>query len=197
MRREKRRCPWLKLSNPLYVEYHDRQWGRPEHDDVKLFECLTLEGAQAGLSWETVLNKRERYIERFSGFDPRKVARYSEKKVDSLLQDTGLIRNRLKIESTVRNAKLFLEVQKEFGSFDCYIWGFSDFQTEYGSPQSTSDYLSNNELSDRISKDLKARGFKFVGSTIIFAFMQAIGMRNDHSTDCYLYGKKLRRLLKH
>ena len=184
------RCPWLKLNNPSYVEYHDKEWGRPVHSDQKLFEMLILEGAQAGLSWETVLNKRERYREVFTQFDPKKVARFKKEKVERILLDPGIIRNRLKVESTVSNAKAFLEVQKEFGSFDSYIWSFVNHKPIYTKFKNLKDFPAKTEISDQISKDLKKRGFKFVGSTIIYAFMQAIGMNQDHSRDCFLFGKE-------
>ena len=185
----KKRCPWLKLTNPTYVRYHDLEWGRPVHDDKVLFELLTLEGAQAGLSWETVLMKREHYRKVFANFDPRKVARFSQSKVEKLLLDSGIIRNRLKVESTVTNAQSFLKIQKEYGSFDKYLWGFVGRKPIITSFKKLSDYASKTELSDKISKDLKKRGFRFVGSTIIYAFMQATGMTQDHSKDCYLHGR--------
>ncbi len=186
------RCPWLKLSNEMYVEYHDKEWGRQEHDDIKLFEMLTLEGAQAGLSWETVLKKRAHYRKVFKGFDPLKVSRFSQKKIEELLQDPGIIRNRLKVESTVSNAKAFLKVQEEFGSFDKYIWSFVDRKPLYNNFQSLKEYPSKTPLSDIISKDLKKRGFRFVGSTIIYAFMQATGIVQDHSKNCFLNKKVLK-----
>ena len=189
---EKKRCPWLNLKNKLYVEYHDKEWGRPVHDDQKLFEALTLEGAQAGLSWETVLNKREHYRKVFFDFDIKKVSRISEKKIEKLLQDPGIIRHRLKVESTVSNAKAFLKIQQEFGSFAQYIWAFVNHRPIINTFENLKDYPSKTELSDQISKDLKKRGFRFVGSTIVYAFMQAVGMVQDHSVDCYLYGKKFR-----
>jgi DNA-3-methyladenine glycosylase I len=188
----KTRCPWLKLNNPIYVEYHDQEWGRPVHDDQKLFEMLTLEGAQAGLSWETVLKKRERYRMVFSQFDPRKVAKFKQDRIEKILLDEGIIRNRLKVESTVTNAKAFLEVQKEFGSFDSYIWSFVGTKPIHTKFKNLEDFPTKTEISDRISKDLKKRGFRFVGSTIIYAFMQAIGMAQDHSQDCFLFGKRFR-----
>ena len=190
----KTRCPWLNLKNPTYVEYHDREWGRPVHDDHIHFEFLILEGAQAGLSWETVLNKREHYRKAFANFDPEKVARFSDKKIESLLQNPGIIRNRLKVKSAVTNAQAFLKVQKEFGSFDKYFWGFLEKGTIYNFFKTNKDYPARTELSDRISTDLKKRGFKFVGSTIVYAHLQAAGLVQDHSADCYLGGKKLRRL---
>ncbi|MBC75890.1 MAG: DNA-3-methyladenine glycosylase I [Halobacteriovoraceae bacterium] len=189
----KKRCPWLNLKNPQYVEYHDREWGRPVHDDHKHFEMITLEGAQAGLSWETVLKKRERYREVFKNFDPVKVSKFSSAKVEKLMLDPGIIRNRLKIESTITNAKAFIKIQKEFGTFDKYIWNLVGAKT-INSFETLEDYPTKTPTSDKISKDLKKRGFRFVGSTIIYAYMQACGMVQDHSKDCYLGGKKLRNL---
>jgi DNA-3-methyladenine glycosylase I len=191
---EKKRCPWLNLKNSTYVEYHDREWGRAVHDDRKHFEFLILEGAQAGLSWETVLKKRERYREVFADFDPINVARFSQKKIEKLLLDPGIIRNRLKVESAVSNSIAFLKVQKEFGSFDRYIWQFVGGKPIYNSFVSAKDYKTRTPESDALSKDLKARGFRFVGSTIIYAHMQACGLTQDHSRDCYLHGKKLKSL---
>lgn len=186
------RCSWLNLKNDLYVAYHDKEWGRPVHDDMRHFEMLILEGAQAGLSWETVLNKREHYRKVFSGFDPRKVARFSKSKIDKLILDAGIIRNRLKIESAVSNANIFLKIQKEFGSFDKYIWDFVSDKPIYTNFKKLSCYPSTTKISDKISKDLKKRGFGFVGSTIIYAYMQAVGLTQDHSARCYLYGKHFR-----
>ena len=192
----KKRCPWLNLNNHLYVEYHDKEWGRPVHDDRLHFEMISLEGAQAGLSWETVLNKRERYRKVFANFEPRKVAKFGPKKVEQLMNDPGIIRNRLKIESTISNAKVFLKIQSEFGSFDKYIWGFVDGKITYNSFEKISDYPTRTEKSDEISKDLKKRGFRFVGSTIVYAYMQAAGLTQDHSADCFLNSKKIRSLKK-
>lgn len=189
---KKQRCPWLKETNPLYVKYHDEEWGRPIHDDQIHFEMITLEGAQAGLSWETVLNKRERYREVFCNFDPKKVLRFDKRKIQTLLKDPGIIRNKLKIESTISNAKAFITVQKEFGSFDKYIWSFVNGKPIYNSFKTLSDYPSSTDLSGKISKDLKKRGFRFVGTTIVYAYMQAIGMVQDHSKDCFLHNKKFR-----
>ena len=190
----KQRCPWLNLNNPEYVKYHDLEWGRPVHDDHLHFEMLTLEGAQAGLSWETILKKRERYRKVFLEFDPKKVFRFSKQKIEKLLLDPGIIRNRLKIESTVTNASSFLKIQEEFGSFDAYIWQFVDGKPVFNSFEKLEDYPSKTELSDHISKDLKRRGFRFVGSTIVYAYLQAAGLVQDHAVGCYLYGKKIRRL---
>lgn len=185
-----KRCPWLKLTNEMYVRYHDEEWGRPVHDDHKHFEMITLEGAQAGLSWETVLKKRENYRKLFCEFDPHKVARFNKRKIESLLKNEGIIRNRLKVESTVSNAKAFIAIQKEFGSFDKYIWSFVDSKPLFSRFKELSDYPSKTEVSDIISKDLKKRSFRFVGSTIIYAYMQAAGLTQDHARGCFLYGKK-------
>jgi len=167
--------------------YHDNEWGRPVHDDVKLFEMLTLEGAQAGLSWETVLRKREAYREAFDGFDPHKVALYGDEKKEELMANPGIIRNRLKINSTVKNAGLFLTIAEKYGSFDAFIWGYVDNETVVGSYDSFEGMPVTTPVSDRISKDLKKMGFKFVGSTIIYSFMQAVGMVNDHLKECFVY----------
>jgi DNA-3-methyladenine glycosylase I len=179
------RCHWP--SNDLNIAYHDKEWGVPVHDDRTLFEFLTLEGAQAGLSWDTVLNKRERYRAVFAGFDPEKVARYDRKKVRALLKDTGIIRNRLKVESTISNAKAFLEVQKEFGSFDKYIWSFVGGKPIQNAWTTHTGLPAFTQVSDAVSKELKKRGFRFVGTTICYAFMQAVGMVNDHATTCFRY----------
>lgn len=178
------RCPWLNLNNPLYVKYHDQEWGKPIHDDLIHFEFLTLEGAQAGLSWEIILNKREAYRKLFSGFDPKKIARFTDAKMAKLLSDPRIVRNKLKINSAVINAKAFLAVQQEFGSFDNYIWNFVDNKTIVNNFATQADYPARTDLSDKISKDLKKRGFKFVGSTIIYAYMQAVGLVNDHVISC-------------
>jgi DNA-3-methyladenine glycosylase I len=180
-----KRCFWAK--NDLAIEYHDNEWGVPTHDDNKLFEFLILEGAQAGLSWDTILRKRENYREAFAGFDPAKVARFSEDKCEKLLTNDGIIRNRLKIASAIGNAKAFLEVQKEFGSFDRYIWAFVDGRPIINKTKDVSDVVAKTEISDAISKDLRKRGFNFVGSTIMYAFMQATGMVNDHLVGCFRY----------
>lgn len=176
-------CPWCG-DDPLYRRYHDEEWGVPVHDDQVLFEYITLEGAQAGLSWITVLRKRERYREVFAGFDPVKVARFTPAKQEKLLQDPGIVRNRLKVESTVSNAKAFLAVQKEFGSFDRYLWGFVEGKPVVNRPRSMSDVAAVTPLAERISKDLKKRGFRFVGPTIIYAYLQAVGVVNDHMINC-------------
>lgn len=181
-----KRCAWLN-DNPLMIEYHDKEWGVPVHDDKKLFEFLILEGAQAGLTWQTVLNKRGNYRKALSGFDPAKIARYGNKDVKRLLGNPGIIRNRLKIAATILNAKKFLEIQKEFGSFDTYIWQFVNFKPIKNKFKSLSEIPSTTKESDAMSKDLLKRGFKFVGSTICYAFMQAVGMVNDHETNCFRY----------
>lgn len=180
------RCGWC-LGSQLYMDYHDHEWGVPVHDDRKLFEFIVLEGAQAGLSWSTVLNKRENYRKAFDQFDPIKVARYSPKRVEKLLLNAGIIRNRMKIESAIGNARAFLEVQAEFGSFDAYIWGFVDGKPIQNRWKTLKQLPAHTPLSDKISKDLKQRGFRFVGSTIVYAHMQATGMVNDHLTDCFRY----------
>ena len=182
-----KRCTWVDPENKIYLEYHDKEWGLPVHDDRKLFEMLVLEGAQAGLSWETVLKKRENYRKAFDEFDPGKVARYDEKKQTELLQNKGIIRNRLKIKSAIQNAGVFLEIQKEFGSFDSYIWNFVDNKQVQNRFNSIKELPAKTELSDMISKDLKKRGMNFVGPTIIYAFMQAVGIVNDHEISCFRY----------
>ena len=179
------RCPWVDLSRPDYVAYHDEEWGVPVHDDRLLFEFLVLEGAQAGLSWYTVLRKRQHYRAAFDHFDPAKVARYDERKVAELLGNPGLIRNRAKIEAAVGNARSFLAVQETFGSFDAYLWRFVDGRPVVHELRSLADYPATSPESDTLSKDLRGRGFKFVGSTICYAHMQATGMVNDHTLDCY------------
>jgi DNA-3-methyladenine glycosylase I len=179
------RCSWAK--NDLAIAYHDTEWGVPLHDDRGLFEFLILEGAQAGLSWDTILRKRDAYREAFADFDPARVARFNESKCEKLLLNEGIIRNRLKIASAVSNAKAFLAVQKEFGTFDRYIWDFVDGRPIVNKTKSTVDIVAKTEISDAISKDLRKRGFNFVGSTIMYAFMQATGMVNDHLTSCFRY----------
>ena len=186
MTTEKSRCEWCTGSD-IEIAYHDKEWGVPLHDDQRLFEFLILEGAQAGLSWITILKKRDHYRKVFDQFDPLLVAEYSEKKVEKLLKDAGIVRNRLKVSSAVSNARLFLEVQAEFGSFDHYIWQFTDGKVINNSHRSHSDIAANSVESDAMSKDLKKRGFRFVGSTICYAYMQATGMVNDHTTDCFRY----------
>ena len=174
------RCPWLDESKADYVAYHDEEWGVPVHDDRTLFEFLMLESAQAGLSWYTVLRKRANYRRAFAQFDPAKVARFSEANIEKLLQDPGIIRNRLKVQAAVNNAQCFLQVQDEFGSFDAYSWRFVNGEPIVNKLFAPADYLATSSQSDAFSKDLKARGFKFVGSTIVYAYMQATGMVNDH-----------------
>ena len=184
----KTRCGWAG-TDPLYVKYHDEECGVPVHDDRKLFEMLILEGAQAGLSWITILRKRENYRNVYSNFDAKKIAMYDSKKVKELLQNEGIIRNRLKINAAITNAKLFLEMQKEFGSFDKYIWQFVNYKPINNNWKSVKENPAKTEISDAMSKDLKKRGFKFVGSTICYAFMQAVGMVNDHIVDCFKYNR--------
>jgi len=179
------RCPWLDLTKPDYMKYHDEEWGAPVHDDRIIFEFLTLEGAQAGLSWYTVLRKREAYRKAFSEFDPAKVARYGKRQLKSLLNNPGIIRNLQKIEAAINNAKRFLEVQQEFGSFDAYIWRFVGGKPIVHKLRKLKDYPAMSPESDALSMDLKQRGFKFVGSTICYAHMQATGMINDHVVDCF------------
>lgn len=179
------RCPWLDQSKADYVAYHDEEWGVPVFDDRKLFEYLTLEAAQAGLSWYTVLKKRLNYRQAFAGFDPVQVAMFDEAKIQRLLQNPGIIRNQLKVRAAVNNAARFLEVQQEFGSFARYQWQFVNGQPLLNQRQQLSDYPARTDISDAFSKDLQRRGFKFVGSTIIYAHMQACGMVNDHSLDCF------------
>jgi DNA-3-methyladenine glycosylase I len=184
------RCRWP--SNPLSIAYHDKEWGVPVHDDRTLFEFLILEGAQAGLSWDTVLKKRHNYCRLFANFDPQKVSRFDRRKVKALLKDPGIIRNRLKIESTISNAQAFLQVQKEFGSFDAYIWTFLNGQPLQNAWKPHARLPVTTPESDAMSKALKKRGFRFVGSTICYAFMQAVGMVNDHATNCFRH-KQLNR----
>jgi DNA-3-methyladenine glycosylase I len=181
----KQRCGWVN-EDPLYLDYHDHEWGVPVHDDQKLFEMLILEGAQAGLSWYTVLKKRENYRKAFDSFDPQLIAAYDEHKVDQLLQNKGIIRNRLKIESVVTNARLFLKTKTEFESFDAYIWQFVGGSPKVNHWQDLHEVPARTEISDAMSKDLKRRGYKFVGSTICYAYMQATGMVNDHVQSCFL-----------
>jgi DNA-3-methyladenine glycosylase I len=177
------RCVWA--SAEPNISYHDKEWGVPVHDDRLLFEFLILEGAQAGLSWETILKKREAYRKSFDDFDPQRVARYSPARVEKLMKDAGIVRNRLKIESTIDNAKGFLRIQKEFGSFDAYVWGFVGGKPRINSPKTMKDIPATSPESDALSKDLKHRGFRFVGTTISYAFMQAVGMVNDHMVGCF------------
>ena len=180
----KTRCPWCLVSE-AYVAYHDREWGTPVHDERMLFELLILEGAQAGLAWSTILNKRDNYRKAFDNFDARRIARYSDKKVASLLADAGIVRNRLKIAAAIQNAKAFLAVQREFGSFDSYIWGYTGGKPKQNRRRSMKTVAARTPESDAMSKDLRKRGFNFVGSTICYAFMQATGMVNDHLVACF------------
>ncbi len=184
--KQKIRCGWVS-DDALYQKYHDTEWGVPLHNDQKLFEAILLDGFQAGLSWFTILKKRENFRKAFSNFNARKIARYDEKKIATLMQDAGIIRNQLKIRATITNAKEFLRVQKEFGSFDAYIWQFVGGKPKVNAWKTHKDLPARSAESDAMSKDMKARGFKFVGSTICYAFMQATGMVNDHTTQCFRY----------
>jgi DNA-3-methyladenine glycosylase I len=182
-----RRCTWANPTDQLMIDYHDREWGVPVHDDRKHFEFLVLETAQAGLSWAIVLKKREGYRRAFSEFDPHKVARYTEKKIEALVADPAIVRNRMKIEAAVKNARAFLAVQAEFGSFDAYCWRFVDGRPQVNRRRLSREIPATSPESDAFSKDLKRRGFSFVGSTIIYAHMQAVGMVNDHLVECFRY----------
>ena len=185
---DKKRCRWASLiTDPDYVRYHDKEWGRAVHDDRLLFEMLILEGAQAGLSWATILKKRANYQRAFAQFDPKKVVRFDAAKKAKLLLDPGIVRNRPKIDATVSNAAAFLEVQREFGSFDKYLWAFVSGRPVLNDRPAGSSPPARTELSDRIAKDLKKRGFRFVGTTIVYAYLQAVGVVNDHSPECFLY----------
>ena len=181
------RCKWAK--DEPNITYHDKEWGRPQHDDTRLFEFLILEGAQAGLSWVTILKRRDGYRKAFSDFDALKVSKYTQKRVEKLLQDESIIRNKLKVNSAVKNAKAFLKIQTEFGSFDKYLWGFVNHKPIKNKFKKLSDIPTSTEISEKLSKDLKKRGFSFVGPTICYALMQATGMVNDHTSNCFLYGK--------
>ena len=191
----RRRCRWAGTSDPLYLAYHDEEWGIPSHDDRHLFEMLILEGAQAGLSWSTILNKRANYRRAYHRFDPRKVARYGVAEQRRLLADAGIVRNRAKVAASVLNARAFLDVQREFGSFAAFAWGFVGGQPIVNARGAIGDVPARTPESDAFSKELKRRGFKFVGSTILYAFMQAVGMVNDHQVDCFRYAPT-RRLAK-
>jgi DNA-3-methyladenine glycosylase I len=182
-----KRCAWAPLDDPVYVAYHDEEWGVPVHDDRRLFEMLTLEGAQAGLSWSTILNKRDGYRRAFAGFDPSIVARYGERDLERLMADASIVRNRLKIGSTIANARATLAVQDEVGSLDAYLWSFVDGAPTVNRFRRLSDLPAETEVSRAMSKDLKRRGFRFVGPTVCYAFMQACGLVNDHQIDCYRY----------
>lgn len=179
------RCEWAK--DPLMIDYHDNEWGIPLHDDTKLFEMLVLEGAQAGLSWSTILKRRQSYRQAFCGFDPLKVSKFNKADINRLLKDEGIIRNRLKINSAINNAKEFIKIQKEFGSFDEYLWSFVGNKTIFNNFKTYSDLPSSSVISDKLSKDMKSRGFTFVGSTICYAFMQSVGMVNDHTVKCFRF----------
>lgn len=181
------RCFWVDLSKPHYVAYHDEEWGVPVHDDQRHFEMLILEGAQAGLSWETILRKRDHYRKAFDRFDPQKVARFGQPRIEKLLLNEGLVRNRLKIAGAVKNAQAFLAIQQEFSSFDNYVWRFVDGETVRTRPRTRADVPVTTAKSDTLSKDLKKRGFTFVGSTIIYSYMQAVGLVDDHTRDCFRY----------
>lgn len=183
----KTRCKWAK--DDLNIEYHDNEWGRPQHDDRKLFEFLILEGAQAGLTWTTILKRRDGYRKAFSDFDPVKVSKYTAKNIENLLNNPEIIRNKLKINSAINNAKLFIKIQKEFGSFDKYIWSFVNHTVIFNKFKRLSDIPTSTDISKKMSDDLKKYGFNFVGPTICYAFMQAIGMVNDHTCDCFLHKK--------
>ncbi len=189
---KKMRCAWAKETNPLYLDYHDNEWGVPTHDDQMLFEMLVLEGAQAGLSWETVLNKRAGYREAFYDFDVQKVAKMSDAELDNLRENPDIIRNRLKINAARTNARVFIEIQNEFGSFDVYLWEFVNNTPIQNQWNNMSEVPASTALSDKISKDLKKRGMTFVGTTIIYAYMQACGLVNDHITSCCCYSKSVR-----
>jgi DNA-3-methyladenine glycosylase I len=189
--KEKTRCGWARSG--LELPYHDEEWGVPLHDEHMLFEFLILEGAQAGLSWTTILNKREHYRKVYANFDPEKVARFNKRKVDSLLRDPGIVRNRLKVESSISNARIFLDIQDEFGSFDAYIWSFVDGRPIQNRWKSMKEMPAHTDLSDKMSKAMKKRGFRFVGSTICYAFMQAAGMVNDHLVGCFRH-REVKRL---
>lgn len=184
---EKKRCQWAGSTNPLMIKYHDEEWGRPVHDDQLLYEFLILEGAQAGLSWSTVLNKRENYRKAFDNFDPHLIAQYDESKITKLLENEGIIRNKLKIRSAINNAKQFLSIQQEFGSFDKYIWQFVENKPIQNNIKAMTDIPASTELSTKISKTMKKRKFNFIGTTIMYAFMQAVGLVNDHMTSCFCY----------
>ena len=191
----KRRCAWAAGADPDYVRYHDEEWGRPVHDERRLFEMLTLEGAQAGLSWSTILRKRAGYRRAFARFDPRRVARFDARRRAALLEDAAIVRNRLKIDSTVSNARAFLAVQREFGSFDRYLWAFVSGVPVVNRPRAGAG-AARTRLSDLVSRDLRKRGFRFVGTTIVYAFLQAVGVVNDHAQGCFLCPPRQRRGLR-
>ncbi|MDH5277186.1 MAG: DNA-3-methyladenine glycosylase I [Gammaproteobacteria bacterium] len=183
------RCPWSEGVSPTYLEYHDREWGVPVHDDRKQFEFLILEGAQAGLSWSTILHRREGYRRAFAGFDPEKVARFTPARIEKILRDPGVIRNRLKVAATVHNARAFLDLQAALGSFDAYIWNFVDGRPLRNRWRRQSDVPATSPVSDALSKDMKKRGFRFVGSTILYAHLQATGLINDHLVSCFRHAE--------
>ncbi|MCH8125124.1 DNA-3-methyladenine glycosylase I [candidate division KSB1 bacterium] len=187
----KNRCEWVS-SDPLYIDYHDSEWGVPVYDDQKLFEAVILDGFQAGLSWLTILRKRENFRKAFDDFDATLITNYDQKKINELLNDAGIIRNKLKVRAAVTNAQAYLEIQKEFGSFEKYIWQFTDHKMKINHWQSLKEIPAKTAESDEMSKDMKKRGFKFVGSTICYAFMQAVGMVNDHTTDCFRYDEVIK-----
>ncbi len=189
--KDKKRCAWpgKEEKDSLMIKYHDEEWGVPVHDDIKLFEYLILDAFQAGLSWEIILKKRENFRKAFHGFNPVKIAEYTDKEIERLIGDAGIVRNKLKIQSAIINAKKFLEIQKEFGSFDKYIWQFTNHKTIKNKFKDLKELPAKTQESDNMNKDLKNRGFKFVGSTICYAFMQAAGMVNDHTIDCFRYGE--------
>jgi DNA-3-methyladenine glycosylase I len=182
---DKTRCDWVPANKPDYAHYHDTEWGQPVHDDQKLFEMLILEGAQAGLSWYTILQRREGYRKAFKNFDPKKVARMTDAQLEALLRDEAIIRNRLKVFSTRKNAQVFLAIQREFGSFDAYLWRFVGGKPKINRPKSMKDVPATTSESDSLAKDLKKRGMSFVGSSIMYAYMQAVGLVNDHTAGCY------------
>jgi DNA-3-methyladenine glycosylase I len=183
---DKKRCWWADATDADTIRYHDEEWGRPAHEDRHLFEMLILEGAQAGLSWSTILHKRANYRRAFAGFDPGQVARFDARRVAALMRDAGIVRNRLKIESAITNAAAFVEVQRQFGSFDRYLWAFVDGNPIVNRPRARGQVPAHTPLSDRVSKDLKKRGFRFVGTTIIYAYLQAVGVVNDHARGCFV-----------
>jgi DNA-3-methyladenine glycosylase I len=185
----KKRCAWVNLKNQVYIDYHDKEWGVPVHNDQKLFEFLILEGAQAGLSWETILMRIENYRKAFDNFNPKIISKYDEKKIQTLLENKSIIRNKLKILSVIKNAIVFLQIQKEFTSFDNYIWSYTNKKVIQNHFNSINQIPSKTELSEKISKDLKKRGMSFVGPTIIYSFMQAVGMVNDHTKDCFRHNQ--------
>ncbi len=182
---DKIRCPWLDLNKPDYVKYHDEEWGQPVYDDKTLFEFIVLESAQAGLSWYTILRRREGYRAAFANFDPELVAKFDEQKVEELVNDPGIIRHRGKIQAAISNAKIFLDIQTEFGSFSEFLWAYIDHKPIILRPETLNEFKANSELSDKISRDLKKRGFKFFGSTICYSYLQACGLIDEHSADCF------------